>query len=184
MMNLKTLLNKNWLQIPKWSRLTLRVARLVNRGSSILQPSSAWVKSGLPILFLIGGFIGFLDSSYLSVLHYKNVIPPCSLGECETVLTSKYSAIGGIPVSLFGAFYYLAVVILSVLYLDTKQIEYLNVAMSAVTLGFIFTLWFLYLQAFVIKAFCEYCLLSAGITAVLFIGVLIAIARSGEREHN
>ena len=157
MTNLRTLLNKNWRQIPKW----------------------------LPTLFLIGGFVGFIDSSYLSVLHYKNIIPPCSiLGECENVLTSRYAVIWGVPTALFGTFYYLVVVILSVLYLDTKRIKYLTLAMGAITLGFLFTLWFLYLQAFVIKAFCEYCLLSAGVTTTLFTGTLIVVARSRKREYN
>ena len=128
----------------------------------------------LPILFLVGGFIGFLDASYLSVLHYKNIIPPCSiLGECETVLTSKYAVVWGVPTALFGAFYYLAVVILSVLYLDTKNKRYIAVATGAITVGFIFTFWFFYLQAFVIKAFCEYCLVSAVVTTVLFVSAIV-----------
>lgn len=154
MTNLSNLLNKNFLQlrIPKW----------------------------LPILFLVGGFIGFVDASYLSVLHYKNIIPPCTvLGECEIVLTSKYAVMRGVPTALFGAFYYLAVVIFSILYFDTKQAKYIFTAIGVITVGLVFTLWFLYLQAFVIKAFCEYCLLSAGITITLFAAVL---ARCSCRE--
>lgn len=139
-------------------------------GSSLLVPK--WVV----LLFLIGGFVGFVDSAYLSVLHYKNIIPPCSIGECEIVLTSPYAVIFGVPNALLGAFYYLAVIILSVLYLDTKQAKYFLAAMGAVAVGFVFTLWFLYLQAFVIKAFCEYCLLSAGVTITLFTVALILVA--------
>ncbi|MEK7138948.1 MAG: vitamin K epoxide reductase family protein [Patescibacteria group bacterium] len=138
----------------------------------------------VPVLFLIGGFIGFVDSSYLSVLHYKNVIPPCSiLGECEKVLTSRYALVWGVPTALFGAFYYLSVVILSVLYLDTKRAKYLTAAMGAITVGFVFTLWFLYLQAFVIKAFCEYCLLSAGITSALFIMTVTLFVINSKKEY-
>jgi uncharacterized membrane protein len=37
---------------------------------------------------------------------------------------------------------------------------------------FLATLWFLYLQAFVIRAFCAYCLLSAAVTAALALLVL------------
>lgn len=145
-MNLRILLNKNSQRIPKW----------------------------VPVLFLVGGFIGFVDSSYLTVLHYKNIIPPCSLlGECEKVLTSKYAVVGGVPTALFGAFYYLFIIILSVLYFDTKQVKYIFAAMGTTMVGFVFSLWFVYLQAFVIKAFCEYCLLSAGVTMVLLTTVLI-----------
>ena len=156
-MNLRALSNKNWRPIPKW----------------------------IPILFLVGGFIGFIDSAYLSVLHYKNVIPPCSiLGQCEAVLTSRYATIFGVPNAFLGVFYYLVVVVLSVLYFDTKQVKYLITAMGAIILGFIFTLWFVYLQAFVIKAFCEYCLLSAGVTATLFATVLAFVVGSKKGEYN
>lgn len=148
MTNLRTLLKGNLPRIPKW----------------------------IPILFLVGGFIGFIDSSYLSVLHFRNEIPPCSLlGECEKVLTSKYAIVWGVPLALFGALYYLMVVMFSMLYFDTKNSKYIAMAAGTVVIGFIFTLWFLYLQAFVIKAFCEFCLLSAGITTALFFGLWFAL---------
>src|SRR5919199_560404 len=51
-----------------------------------------------------------------------------------------------------------------------------------VALMFLATLWFLYLQAFVIHAFCAYCLLSAAVTTTL---TLLVVARwllsSGKR---
>jgi uncharacterized membrane protein len=37
----------------------------------------------------------------------------------------------------------------------------------------VFSLWLLYLQAFVIGAFCQFCLLSAGTTLTLFLLVII-----------
>src|SRR5690348_14780226 len=64
---------------------------------------------------LIGGaiilsFLGFLDAAYLTILHYKNVIPPCSIAHgCETVLTSQYATLGPIPIALLGVFFYLVV---------------------------------------------------------------------------
>jgi len=36
-------------------------------------------------------------------------------------------------------------------------------------LMFLFTAWLVYLQWFVIEAFCQFCLLSAGTTLVLFV---------------
>src|SRR3989344_5272817 len=155
MMNLKTLLNKSWRQIPKW----------------------------LPIVFLVGGFIGFIVSPYISVLHFKIVFPRCFLGECETVLTSQYATIFGIPNALLGGLYYLAVITFAVLYMDTKHPKYILAAMTAIMVGFVFTLWFVYLQAFVIKAFCEYCLLSAGVTFILFVGTLFYCYGQKEKER-
>lgn len=168
MTSLKILLNKNW------PRNTKRITRTI--ALQTLFDIRGWppIPSWLAIVFLAGGFLGFIDSSYLSVLHYKNIIPPCSvLGECETVLTSRYAVIGGVPVSLFGIVYYLALTVLSVLYFDTKRSKFMIVAMGMSVLGFVFTLWLFFLQVFVIKAFCEYCLFSAVITTTLFAGSLI-----------
>ena len=41
-----------------------------------------------------------------------------------------------------------------------------------VAVMFLATLWFLYLQAFVIRAFCTYCLISAAVTTTLALLVL------------
>ena len=51
--------------------------------------------------------IGLADSVYLTVHHYTNEPVPCSLIEgCESVLTSPYAEIGGIPLAAFGALAY------------------------------------------------------------------------------
>ncbi len=49
-----------------------------------------------------------------------------------------------------------------------------------IALMFLATLWFVYLQAFVIKAFCVYCLLSAAITTAL---TLVVFARRLPRRN-
>ena len=46
-----------------------------------------------------------------------------------------------------------------------------------VGLMFVTTLWLLYLQAFVIKHFCQFCLLSALVTFVLTVLVVISLRR-------
>ena len=45
---------------------------------------------------------------------------------------------------------------------------------ALVALMFLTTLWLLYLQAFVIKHFCQFCLLSALVTSILTVLVVIA----------
>ncbi len=56
-------------------------------------------KKSIVTLFLITA-VGFVDAMYLTVEHYVNAIPPCSIGSCETVLTSQYASVLGLPVSL------------------------------------------------------------------------------------
>jgi uncharacterized membrane protein len=130
--------------------------------------------------FVVISFLGFLDATFLTAEHYLGPLLGCPIfGGCDKVLLSPYSAIGGIPVALFGAVYYLAVFILGVAYFDTGRARVLKLAVSLTPLGLIASLWFLYLQLFVIKALCFYCLLSLVTSTLLFILGLLMRSRLG-----
>lgn len=123
----------------------------------------------LLLSLLILGFLGFLDATYLTILHYKNVLPPCSLaGGCETVLTSKYSVALGVPIALLGALYYLLVIILTGIYWQTKYRYIPALLLTLTTVGLLVGAYLIYLQAFVLHAFCQYCLTSELIDFLLF----------------
>ena len=121
-------------------------------------------------LLLVFSFIGFLDASYLTLEHMLNRIPPCTIGGCETVLTSSYAAIFGIPIAAFGILYYMTVFFL-VLQGKTSRVFYI-----LVTLGFITSLVLLGIQAFVLNAFCLYCLGSL-VTSTLLAGTALFLPR-------
>ncbi|MDO8658841.1 MAG: vitamin K epoxide reductase family protein [Candidatus Levybacteria bacterium] len=71
------------------------------------------------VLIAMFSFLGFLDAVYLTITHYQNVLPPCSLKlGCEKVLTSQFSTIIGIPISLLGSIYYLIVMGLAIIILQ------------------------------------------------------------------
>ncbi|OGJ43028.1 hypothetical protein A3B60_03830 [Candidatus Peregrinibacteria bacterium RIFCSPLOWO2_01_FULL_39_12] len=128
--------------------------------------------------FIAVSFIGFLDAGYLTVVHYTGADLACSFLEgCEIVTTSKYSLIFGIPVALLGALYYLTILILSLLYFDTKNNILLKIFPALTIFGFLASGWFIYLQIFVIKALCEYCILSAVTSTILFILGLYTIVK-------
>ena len=84
-------------------------------------------------LLLSLSLIGFIDAAYLTVSHFMSVIPPCSLAECETVLSSKYADIAGMPIALLGALYYL---VLFFLVLTGSNKHFLRL----VVVGFIFSM--------------------------------------------
>ena len=127
---------------------------------------SKWIFAG----FVVFSLIGFLDAAYLAIQHYNNGILPCYFFTgCDKVITSSYAVIAGIPVSLLGAIYYLAVLIVTVLYLDSGIKKVLRVLLNLPIVGFLATLWFLSLQLFVIKAFCFYCIISAVTSTLLFV---------------
>src|SRR4051812_8879211 len=86
--------------------------------------------TGLVLALVIVALLGFADAAYLTVEHYQNIIPPCSItGGCEKVLTSPYSTVLGIPVSLVGSIYYLLVLVGLAAYLEGKYERILRYAL-------------------------------------------------------
>lgn len=126
------------------------------------------VPKWVPIFLLIVALIGFADATYLTVEHYLNTIPPCTIGGCETVLTSSYAEIAGIPVSLGGSIYYFFIVLMLFMYMDSKKEIFLRLPLLASVVGFISSLWFMIVMVFVVKAFCPYCVVSALTSTTIF----------------
>lgn len=123
---------------------------------------------------VIFALIGLGDAVYLTVHHYTNEKVPCSLiTGCEQVLTSEYAEMFGIPTALFGAFaYFLAFCLALLAAFGNRKMWFVYGLMT--TVMFIFTVYLVYLQGIVIEAFCQFCLLSALTTTVLFIIALVS----------
>ena len=108
----------------------------------------------------------------------------CGLGSCETVNTSRWATFLGMPVAAWGLGFYLVALALAVVgtsdrHADSPTISRLLVGMSAV--GVLFSAWLTYLEAFVIHAYCLWCLVSAAIVAVIFV-LSVADWRETSRE--
>lgn len=117
--------------------------------------------------------LGFIDAAYLSAEHYLGRIPPCSLaGRCEAVLTSEYAVIFGVPVALIGALYYFAIFALLFSFRETGDGKFIAILFALSAAGFLFSAWFVYIQLFVLHAICPYCMGSAVMSALIFIGSL------------
>ena len=134
------------------------------------------------ILLFIVASIGFADATFLSFEHYRNTIPPCLTSGCESVLTSVYSEIFGIPVALGGALFYLGFLIGLFLYFDFKKEWILRSTLAFTSVGFLVSVWFVYVQAFLLKAFCQYCMLSATTSTILFITSLFIFIKYRNKE--
>lgn len=128
-------------------------------------------------VFLAFGATGLIDSLYLVFKYYSGFAPECViLIGCDVVVKSQYAEIFNIPVALIGAIYYLTILSLTTIYLKTKIEKIFVFAAYFTIIGFIASLWFLYLQFFIIKAICFYCLISAATSTALFISGIIFIA--------
>lgn len=138
------------------------------------------------ISFLVLALAGFADSAYLTAKHYLGGPIPCGIFTgCDTVTSSAYSEIFGIPVALLGVIYYLGVLVFSLIYLDSGSIVRLRRVAFLTPLGFLASAYFTYIQFFILKALCFYCLISAGISTILFgLGMILLVLRHRVHESN
>ena len=121
-------------------------------------------------LYLIGALsiVSFFDATYLSLEQFMQAVPPCSISGCELVLSSDFSKLAIVPVALLGAIFYLVLLILVMLCLQfgAKILARLLAYFSGA--GFLAALYFIFLQAFVIKSYCAYCLVADVSALVIF----------------
>jgi uncharacterized membrane protein len=131
--------------------------------------STKWIY----ILAALFALVGLIDALYLTVQHMTGQSVPCSVtGGCEEVLTSRYAVVAGIPLAAVGAAAYFSVFSLSTLAAFGYRIAG-KLLLPLVGTMVLMSLWLFYLQAFVIRAFCQFCLLSAAITIALMIVVFL-----------
>jgi uncharacterized membrane protein len=133
------------------------------------------------IVIALLSLIGLGDSIYLTVQHLTGASVRCTLiSGCSEVLSSPYSHIGPLPLAAIGAVAYFAVFSLAVLGVSGYQAAR-RLLLIVIALMFLTTLWLLYLQAFVIRHFCQYCLLSAAVTIMLTVVSVIALLLGRKR---
>lgn len=123
----------------------------------------------LPVIAAVVALVGLADSVYLTINHLTATPVPCSIiSGCETVLTSPYAEVAGVPIAAFGALAYFAAFSLAILAAFGNRLMWTLFGIQVVLMS-AFTAWLVYLQAFVIQAFCQFCLLSAATTFTLLI---------------
>jgi uncharacterized membrane protein len=120
---------------------------------------------------------GLADALYLTVDHVTGQSVKCTIiSGCSEVLSSSYAAVAGVPLAAIGAAAYFSVFSLATLAAFGYQLGK-ALLLPLVALMFLVSLWLVYLQAFVIREFCQYCLLSAAITTLLLVVVINARRR-------
>jgi len=123
--------------------------------------------------------LGLADATFLTILHYGHIRVPCtsSIDSCQTVQTSKYSEVFGVPVALLGLIGYIGI-LASLL---VPEQESTRLATLALTLfGFGFSAFLTWQETFTIPGhpiYCEWCVGSAIILTVLLVLSLIRYLR-------
>jgi uncharacterized membrane protein len=124
------------------------------------------------VVLLSLAVMGALISAYLTWTHFAGLTPVCTgSGEgCQTVQSSRYAFILGIPVALLGLIAYGGLIFSAVLWRETGI--YLGFLISLV--GTLFSAYLTYLEIFVIGALCQWCLASAAIMVAALVCATLA----------
>jgi uncharacterized membrane protein len=123
-------------------------------------------------------FVGMIDALYLSLKRNAGAIPCHVTRGCTEVITSRYSEVMGIPISVFGLIFYIAVFSLAIFEIlgAAKTLNWVfwpataALAVSALLVG---------IQAFALNNYCEYCLLSA----ILVLSIFLLSPHPWSRKH-
>jgi len=125
--------------------------------------------------------LGALVSIYMTIYKLTSNNAMClGSGDCSTVNASKYSSVYGIPVAFIGVLGYLA--ILALLLLETRAGKFFKnnsslIVFGLAVTGFAFTLYLVYLEIFVIKALCPFCIASQITMTILFVLTIVRLIR-------
>jgi uncharacterized membrane protein len=112
------------------------------------------------------GLAGVEIAGYLTYVHYAGLHPICGISHgCETVQTSSYASLFGIPVAVLGGVTYVLILI-SLRLPDARGL----LPRYVLTLvGFGFSAYLTYRELFTIHAICSWCVSSAVVFTLLAI---------------
>ena len=125
---------------------------------------------------------GAVVAIILASFHYSPATTAAlctAAGGCETVNTSPYSTVAGIPIALFGFVAYLVIGVLALVSIRPGALaEYARLAVFGLSLvGVMYSAYLTYLEIFVIRAICPWCVASALIMAAIWALSLVDLAR-------
>jgi uncharacterized membrane protein len=124
--------------------------------------------------------LGLAVSIYMTIYKVFNADAMClGSGDCSTVNASRYSEVNGIPVAVIGVLGYLA--ILATHYFENRNLFFeqnsILIIFGMALTGFLFTIWLVYVEAALLKAFCPFCVTSQAAMTVIFIIAVMRLVR-------
>ncbi|HSB26774.1 MAG TPA: vitamin K epoxide reductase family protein [Pyrinomonadaceae bacterium] len=145
----------------------------MSSGSSAASDVKAKRRTLFYFLIVLLSLCGLADAIYLTIEHITGQSVRCTIiAGCSEVLSSSYAVVAGFPLASIGALAYFSVFSLAILALFGYRIA--GQLLLPLVLGMcLVSLWLVYLQAFVIHAFCQFCLISAAVTFALTVLALM-----------
>lgn len=130
-------------------------------------------KDKTSLIIIVLSVLGLAISAYLTFLYLNNKnVAFCVTGsDCDVVRESIYAKFLGIPVSVVGIVGYSGIILFSLISL-TKKSKWLLLYILSLG-GFAFSVYLTYLELFVIKAICSFCVISAILITAIFILLVI-----------
>ena len=120
--------------------------------------------------------VGLMISTYL-LLYKINVLGSllCGTGACETVQASPWATFIGLPVPAWGVGGYLTILILALVglqpaYMHNRLVG--NALFWLATFAFGFSMYLTGVEAFLLNAWCRWCVASAVVATLIFISGL------------
>jgi uncharacterized membrane protein len=114
-------------------------------------------------------------AGYLTWAHLLHTQVACATGGCETVQSSSYAEVAGIPVAAAGLLGYLVIAGSAF----GRSNLWRGVGFAATLAGFAVSVVLLYVQARVLHAYCQWCLTSDVILTLLVPLTLVRALRGG-----
>jgi uncharacterized membrane protein len=114
-------------------------------------------------------------AAYLTYARYAHATIVCTTGGCETVQSSDYAEVLGIPVAVLGLVGYAAILVTAFLPGESARLAGAALALG----GLVFSVYLIFVQIFPIGAFCVWCLAS-DLVMFLLAAATVARLRAGQ----
>ena len=129
------------------------------------------------IAILVLGVCGFLVAKHIRDHKVKDIPLVCPVRfDCNTVVHSDYSRFLGVPLEILGMMYY-GLVSLSYFFFifipGVMPITLVNFLIAATLIAFIFSIYLIAVQIFILKKGCSWCIVSAIMSAFIFILTIV-----------
>jgi len=135
--------------------------------------------SRLGLALVVLAVIGLAIAGYLLAVRLAGGVPACGpSGGCETVQSSEYSELFGIPVAAYGLAYSAVLSAATLYWWRRGDRRALMAAYGLGILGSLFVAYLTYLELFVIKAICTWCAAYAITVVIGFILAAVGLRRA------